>query len=75
MAGSLFDSLLGATVQATYYCPQCGKETERPIHRCGRQPIYIRGWHWLDNDWVNLLASLAGALVTAGLGALVLYIR
>jgi len=74
VAGSLVDSLLGATVQCTYYCPQCGKETEQPIHRCGRQPIHIRGWHWLDNDWVNVAASLTGVLVTVLLGALVLYL-
>ncbi len=34
--GSLVDSLLGATVQAIYWCPNCGKETEQsPRHRCG----------------------------------------
>ena len=75
LAGSLFDSLLGATVQAGYYCPQCGRETEQAIHRCGRQPIYVRGWHWLDNDWVNFFATLAGALVAGALGALALYLR
>ena len=73
-AGALVDTLLGATVQATYYCLQCGVETEQPVHRCGRQPIFLRGWHWLDNDWVNLLSSLVGALVAAGLGWLVLYL-
>lgn len=74
MAGSLIDSLLGATVQATYYCMHCGKETEQPLPRCARQPIHVRGWHWLDNDWVNFLASLTGALIAAGLGALALYL-
>lgn len=74
VAGSLFDSLLGATLQASYYCLHCGKETEQAIHRCGRQPVHIRGWYWLGNDWVNFLASLAGALVAAGLGALALYL-
>mgnify|MGYP001605299995 FL=1 len=37
LLASLFDSLLGATVQAIYYCDRCGKETERhPAHRCNR---------------------------------------
>ncbi len=35
-AGSFFDSILGATVQAIYWCPDCLKETERtPEHLCG----------------------------------------
>jgi uncharacterized protein (TIGR00297 family) len=54
LLGSLFDSLLGATVQAIYHCPSCGKETERyPLHSCGTPTVQIRGWKWLDNDWVN----------------------
>lgn len=72
LAGSLLDSLLGATLQATYYCMHCGKETEQAVHRCGRQPLYLRGWPWLNNDWVNLIASLAGALFAGALGWLVL---
>jgi len=75
LAGSAVDSLLGATLQAIYYCPHCGKETERPIHSCGRQPIYVKGLHWLDNDWVNLLASIVGALVATFAGTFALYLR
>ena len=57
--GSLFDSLLGATVQAIYYCPACKKETERhPLHSCGTPTTRIRGWEWLNNDLVNLGCSL-----------------
>ena len=53
--GSLFDSLLGATVQAIYHCSTCNKETERhPIHTCGTQTTRKRGWEWLNNDIVNL---------------------
>ena len=36
LAGSLFDSFLGATVQAMYFCPRDQKETEKhPLHTCG----------------------------------------
>lgn len=63
VAGSLFDSLLGATVQAMYYCPTDKKETEKhPIHTCGTQTLHIRGWEWLDNDWVNFACSAFGAI-------------
>jgi uncharacterized protein (TIGR00297 family) len=64
LAGSLFDSLLGATVQAIYHCPQCDKETEKnPLHTCGTRTEQIRGWKWLNNDLVNLGCSLMGAAV------------
>jgi uncharacterized protein (TIGR00297 family) len=68
LAGSLFDSLLGATVQAIYRCDVCGKETERKVHGCGTQTRLLRGWRWLDNDLVNFIASAVGALVAAGIG-------
>jgi uncharacterized protein (TIGR00297 family) len=67
LAGSLFDSLLGATVQGIYYCEYCGKETESSIHHCGRTARPLRGWGWLNNDLVNLMASLVGGLVAASL--------
>ncbi|MBE0697434.1 MAG: DUF92 domain-containing protein, partial [Anaerolineaceae bacterium] len=63
-SGSLFDSFLGATLQAIYYCPACSKETERhPYHICGSTTRRIRGLSWLDNDWVNTGCTLVGALV------------
>ena len=66
--GSLFDSFLGATVQAMYFCDRCGKETERhPTHTCGNPTSYLKGWYWLDNDEVNLLSSVAGSAIAAGL--------
>jgi len=64
LAGALFDSLLGATVQAIYRCSQCDKETERhPVHTCGTETAQIRGWKWLNNDMVNLACALAGAAI------------
>ena len=69
--GAFFDSWLGATVQAIYWCPNCKKATERhPRHLCGAQTTQIRGWSWLDNDWVNFGASLAGALLALTLFSL-----
>lgn len=67
VTGSLFDSLLGATVQGIYYCPRCAKETESPVHRCGQTAHLVRGWTWLNNDIVNFLASIIGGLVAASL--------
>jgi uncharacterized protein (TIGR00297 family) len=64
LAGSLFDSLLGATVQAMYYCPTDQKETEKhPLHTCGTETVHIRGWEWLDNDWVNFACGAFGVAV------------
>ncbi len=68
VGGSLFDSWLGATVQAIYFCPSCQKETERhPRHICGEETNPLRGWRWLNNDWVNALASAMGAGIAGGL--------
>jgi uncharacterized protein (TIGR00297 family) len=68
LVGSLFDSLLGGTVQAMYYCPNDKKETEKhPVHTCGTETVHIRGWKWLDNDRVNFACGAMGvmaALVT-----------
>jgi uncharacterized protein (TIGR00297 family) len=67
LAGALFDSFMGATVQAIYRCPACDKETERyPTHTCGAQTEQVRGWKRLNNDWVNFACGAFGVLVTAG---------
>ncbi len=67
LVGSLFDSVLGATVQAIYWCPTCNKETERhPTHTCGSLTSQVRGWSWFNNDMVNFGCSWMGAVVAAG---------
>jgi len=60
LAASLFDSLLGATVQAQFKCPQCHKLTEKTTHCNGVKTIHASGWAWVDNDLVNLLAAVFG---------------
>jgi uncharacterized membrane protein len=59
--GMLVDSLAGATLQACYACSGCGAVTERHGHCHGTLEL-IRGVRWLDNDGVNLVGSLTGAL-------------
>lgn len=68
LAGSLFDSLLGATVQQIFYCDVCQKETEKKGH-CGQPSRPLKGWAWMNNDLVNLLASVFGGAV-----AIVIYL-
>jgi uncharacterized protein (TIGR00297 family) len=64
LAGSLFDSFLGGTVQAMYYCPTDEKETEKhPLHTCGSKTVHLRGWKWLDNDWVNFACGAFGVFI------------
>lgn len=74
LLGSLVDSWLGATWQAIYYCDHCAKETEQQAHRsCGFTPTrQIRGLAWLNNDWVNFLSSVGGAILAALLSVVII---
>jgi uncharacterized protein (TIGR00297 family) len=62
LAGAIFDSLLGATVQVIYFSPTRQKETEKRIDPDGNANTYQRGWRWLNNDAVNFVSSLFGAV-------------
>ena len=61
-AGMLADSALGAGLQGRFYCAQCGKETERSVHRCGTRSVPRGGLLWLNNDGVNALATAFGGI-------------
>ena len=63
MAGSLADSLLGATLQDRRWCDQCTRSTERLTHSCGSTTRHTDGIVGLDNDGVNAICSGVGALV------------
>jgi uncharacterized protein (TIGR00297 family) len=63
--GMLTDSLLGATLQASYRCPACGTPTESRVHHCGTPTTLVRGHPLITNDAVNVAGTLTGALVAA----------
>jgi uncharacterized protein (TIGR00297 family) len=70
--GAILDSLLGASVQAIYFCPSCNKQTERhPYHSCNSFTNHVRGWKWLSNDGVNFIASVIGTAVAISLWYLI----
>jgi uncharacterized protein (TIGR00297 family) len=69
-AGALADSLFGATLQALYYCSRCERNCETHPHLCGSATSLIRGWGAIDNDAVNAIATLTGALAAGGIAAL-----
>lgn len=64
-AGAMADTLLGATLQERRWCDACGVATERHVHDCGAMTRPAGGQPWLDNDAVNLVATILGAGVAA----------
>ncbi len=69
-AGALADSLIGATLQALRYCGNCERPCETDPHLCGRATTLVRGWRAIDNDAVNAIATIAGALAAGWVAAL-----
>ena len=65
LLGSIVDSLIGATLQAQYYCGACKKPTEQRVHHCGTRTVLKTGLSFVDNDTVNLLASIIGGVIAA----------
>lgn len=61
IVGSLADSVVGATVQRKSVCAVCGKSTES-YHHCGTPSIRQSGLSSVDNNIVNLMATIAGAV-------------
>lgn len=61
--GSLIDSLLGATLQVQYRCPDCNRITERNSHCNENATLAISGKNWMNNDMVNFISTGAAALI------------
>jgi uncharacterized protein (TIGR00297 family) len=64
LLGSIVDSIVGATIQAQFRCSICGKITEKRNHCQGNPTTLISGVRLIDNDIVNAICALSGALVT-----------
>jgi len=62
LLGSLFDSLLGATLQVQYKCDICNKITEKKWHCESNNTMIISGVHWVNNDMVNFFNTISGSI-------------
>ncbi len=65
VAGSLLDSLLGATIQVSYTCPICKIATESVEHVPGHVSEHAGGLRGFNNDAVNLSSVLLAALAAS----------
>lgn len=63
VAGSLVDSLLGASLQAQYHCADCEATCEGRQHHCGATATRTSGVQGINNDVVNLMATMSGACI------------
>ncbi|HEX2779024.1 MAG TPA: DUF92 domain-containing protein [Gemmatimonadaceae bacterium] len=71
ISGALGDTVIGATLQERRRCMGCGEYTERILHSCGSRTRLARGIPGLNNDAVNLVASLIGSGIAYKLAELV----
>ncbi|MCE7735227.1 MAG: DUF92 domain-containing protein [Candidatus Heimdallarchaeota archaeon] len=67
--GSLIDTVLGASYQSVYQCPQCDKITEKRKHKHS-EPVptnHVSGYKWLNNDMVNFLSGFISSLLVTSI--------
>ncbi len=65
IAGSWIDTVTGAWWQLRRHCPRCDSDTEQDVHDCGTRTERVGGYGALDNDGVNLLCTVVGAVFAA----------
>ncbi|NLL14237.1 MAG: DUF92 domain-containing protein [Fibrobacter sp.] len=68
-AGSVIDSVLGATVQVKYQCEESGKITEKRVIN-GNVNKVISGFPVINNDAVNFISSFVASLLTVAVSVL-----
>jgi len=68
LGGSIFDSLLGASLQRKGYCLICLKPTEA-LHHCGEPTQKTGGVAFIENNIVNLLATIVGSIAALAAAA------
>ncbi len=64
--GALVDSLIGATLQRRGVCVVCKKQTEALRH-CGERTRATGGVAFLENNLVNVLATVVGAVTSVAM--------
>jgi uncharacterized protein (TIGR00297 family) len=64
VVGSIFDSILGGSLQGQYHCQSCMQIVEKKKH-CGQPTLLIRGFSFLNNDGVNFAGTLFAVLMAA----------
>lgn len=62
VAGSLADSLVGATLQERRWCDGCSLSTERRVHSCGQRTRVVGGVPGARNDFVNVVCTIVGGI-------------
>ena len=61
--GILIDSIIGATIQAQYYCVDCKKYSELQYHHKKKNEL-TKGYSFIDNNIVNLLSTTIGSVLS-----------
>ncbi len=68
LIGATADSVAGQLLQALHRCRVCGAITELPTH-CGEPAELVKGIKGFDNQAVNAVCALTGAVVAAAVYA------
>lgn len=63
-AQTVVDTVLGSLLQAKYVCDRCGTPTEDRIH-CNQPARLSGGVRWINNNVVNLIASVIITAIAA----------